>query len=765
MAKKETVSKATPEEKLLARARDFFTRAEAAETDQREQELEDLKFVGLLEQWPEAIRNIREKDPEGARPCLTVDKVNQYKNQIVNNMRMNTPTIKVRPIDDTGDEEVAEIYDGLLRHIQNQSHADDAYDWAAEGAVDTGIGYFRVVTEYVDDAFVQEIGVKKIPNRFSVYADPDSTEADGSDQMECLVSEFIRRDVFERTYPGKNMMDWAESTGDSERWCTEHEVRVAEYFYIEEQDDTLYLLEDGNVVFKSDAEDEEVAFIKERPCKKRVVKWAKVSGADVLEEGTFAGQYIPIIPVKGIVTVVDGKTYWRGIVRGAKDPQRMYNYNRSTIAESLGLTIKAPYIGAVGSFDTMGDRWARANVANYAYLEYDVVTTEDGVLAPPPQRQSYSGVPAGLMADIQVSEHDIQAGMGMYDSNIAKDGNAKSGRALEQQTRQGDVATFHFPDNLSKSIRHAGRIIVSIIPKYYDTQRIVRILGEDDAQDFVSINPEQPEAMTETRDDTGAIQKVYNLGVGKYDVTVTTGPNFATKRQEGAEFLTQVAQSSPDLMPIIGDLLFKSMDMPYAEEVAERMKKMLPPELQDQEDGANPEVEQIKQQASQMIQQVTEQLDAAKQAMAEAEQEAQELVRQKEQAEMQAKNNDAKAQNDAVKNELEAKKLEIEAKKLEIEEIKVNTERLSMQKESMEAMMENPLMPEFMVENMTMMQNLVTNVLQSLDENQTLLEELTNKPKTVEMQAPNGGVYRGAVENGQMKVVTPSGEEYNGVVE
>jgi len=758
MAKKETENKATPEDKLLASARDFFTRAEAAESAQREQELEDLKFVGLLEQWPEAIRNIREKDPEGARPCLTVDKVNQYKNQIVNNMRMNTPTIKVRPVDDNGDEEVAEIYDGLLRHIQNQSHADDAYDWAAEGAVDTGMGYFRIVTDYVDDAFVQEIGIRKIPNRFSVYADPDSTEADGSDMMECLVSEFIRRDVFKKMYPGKNMMDWAESTGDSERWCTEHEVRVAEYFYIKEVDDTLYLLADGNVVFKSEA-DEGVQFIKERPCKKRVVKWAKVSGSEVLEEGEFAGRYIPIIPVKGIVTVVDGKTYWRGIVRGAKDPQRMYNYNRSTIAESLGLTVKAPYIGAVGSFDTMGDRWASANVKNFAYLEYDVVTTEDGVLAPPPQRSSYAGVPAGLMADIQVSEHDIQAGLGMYDSNIAKDGNAKSGRALEQQTRQGDVATFHFPDNLSKSIRHAGRIIVSIIPKYYDTQRIIRILGEDDSQDFVNIDPSQPEAMRETRDDMGEIKKVYNLGVGKYDVVVTTGPSFATKRQEGADFLTQVAQSSPNLMPIIGDLLFKSMDLPYSEEVAKRLKKMLPPELQDQaEEGANPEAEQVKQQATQIIQQLTEQLEAAKQAMAEAEQEAQELVRQKEQAEMQAQNNEGKAQNDATKNELEAKKLEIEA-------FRVETERLSLQKESMEAMMENPLMPEFMTQNMQMMENLVSNVMNSLAENQQMLEQIANKPKTVQLQAPNGGVYRGEVVDGQMRVVTPSGEEYNGIVE
>lgn len=744
---------------LLAQAKKFFQRAEDAESKQREEELEDLKFVGLLDQWPDVIRKAREQDVTGSRPCLTVDKVNQYKNQIVNNMRMNTPSIKVRPVDDKGDEEVAEIYDGLLRHIQNKSHADDAYDWASEGGVDTGIGYFRVVTDYVGDSFEQEIGIAKVANRFSVYKDPDSTMVDGSDQMECIVTEYMRRDAFKKAYPDVVIGDWQASTGDNDRWDTEHEVRIAEYFYIEETEETLFLFEDGNTVFESEYKEEYGVPIKERKAKKRTVNWCKLCSGAVLSKGVFAGDFIPIIPVMGIVTVVDGKTYWRGIVRGAKDPQRMYNYNRSTIAESLSLTIKAPYIGAVGQFDTMGDRWASANNQNHAFLEYDVITTDEGVIVPAPQRQGFAGVPQGLMQDIQTSEHDIQAGMGMYQASIGQDSNAKSGKALNAQRQQGDMATFHFPDNLAKSIRHAGRIIVSIIPKYYDTQRVVRILGEDGEHDFVNIDPTQPEAFKQVPQDDGQKKSIYNLGVGKYDVTVTTGASFSSKREEGAEFITQLVQTSPDLMPIVGDLLFKVMDMPYADEISERMKKMLPPQLQEQpEGGESPEVQQVKAQASQIIQELQQQIDAANQAMQEAEQEAQALVAKAEAAE-------TKAENSQAKNEIEAAKLELEAKKVEIDEIRAETERLSLQKDAVELMENNPMMPQFMQENMQMMHNLMMNVAASIEQNQLLIEQMAEpKSKSIEMQSPDGKVYRGEVVDGQMRVITPSGEEYSGVV-
>jgi hypothetical protein len=663
------------DEEIIARAKDLFERVQGYEGEQRLQELDDIRFVGLLEQWPETIRKIREADPAGSRPCLVVDKVNQYKNQIVNNMRMNRPAIKVRPVDDIADPEVAEVLQGVVRHIEDASKADIAYDWAGEGAVTNGLGFFRVLTEYVGDTFNQEIRIARIPNRFSVYFDPNSKEPDGSDALEVLVTEMVSKKKFEKDYPDINCADWPTTTGDNTDWVKEDEVRIAEYFYIEKVPANLLLLQDGNSVYEEDylkaveqamQTGTEVAQpIKQRKSYRCKVRWCKLTGYDIIERTTIAGEFIPIIPVVGIETIVNGKRYLRGIVRGVKDAQRMYNYNRSVIAESLNLSVKAPFIGATGQFKTAGDRWASANRVNYAYLEYDPVTT-NGALAPPPQRQGYAGVPTGLVADIQTSEHDIQAALGMYSSSVGQDSEAKSGRAINAQQRQGDVATFHFPDNLSKSVRHCGRIIVGMIPEIYDTQRIVRMLGEDGTPEYAQIDPEQPEAKREVRDMSGKVNQIYNLNVGKYDVTITTGPSFATKRQEGAEFLTQLAQTAPDLMPIIGDLLFKSLDQPYAEEVAERLKKMMPPQLQDDKEES-PEVQQIKQQAQQAIDQLQQQLQAAHQAMQEAEQEAQELM--------------AKANDSAAKAMLEKRKLDIEQYRAETERYEAEIEAAKIERE------------------------------------------------------------------------------------
>lgn len=662
MAKKPMVKEDKPLTDIVLRAKKFFERAVTAEAPQRKEELDDIRFVGLLEQWPETLRQIREGDPQGARPCLTVDKVNQYKNQIVNTMRQNRAGIKVRPVDDYSDIEVAEVYQGLIRHIEDTSRADIAYDWAGEGAVTSGVGYFRIITEYMGDSFEQEIKVKRIANRFSVYFDPDSQEPDGSDAMACILTEMIARDKFKEMYPEANPCDWQSSTGDNTNWYDQNDVRIAEYYYIDLVDDELYLLDDANSIWKSEYEEkykdnlDAPQVIQSRKAKRRVVKWCKLTAFDELESTIIPCSYIPVIPSIGIETVIDGVRYLRGIVRGVKDAQRLYNYNRSTIAENLNLSVKAPYIGVTGQFKTKGDKWAAANRVNFPYLEYDPVSV-NGTLAPSPQRQSFAGVPTGLLQDIQTSEHDIQAALGMYQASIGQDSNAKSGRALSAQKQQGDIATLHFPDNLGRSIRHAGKIIVEMIPKIYDTKRVVRILGEDGSSKNATIDPDSPQAITEERDETGAINKIYNLGVGKYDVTISVGSSYATKRQEGADFLTQVAQSSPDLMPIVGDLLFKSMDMPYSEEIAERLKKMLPPQLQEQPDGTSPEVQQVKQQASQMIQQLQQQLDQAHKAMQEAEQEAKQL--------------ESKANDTQTKNQVELSKLQVEWYKAETDRLKV----------------------------------------------------------------------------------------------
>ena len=667
---------------VVERAKKFYQRSKTYEADQRKEELDDIRFSGLLEQWPVQLKQMREGDPTGARPCFVVDKVNQYKNQIINQMRQAKPGVKARPVDDTGDEEVAEVFQGIIRHIEDASKADIAYDWAADGMVTSGVGYFRILTEYVGDTFQQEIRIARIRNRFTVYFDPDAKEPEGSDQKECLITMLIKRDEFEELYPDIELSEWNSSTGDSDWYDVDH-VRIAEYYYIEETKAKLFLLEDGNSIFEdeynekylgakaeNDADDLEPqepyaqptqqppAIIKERMGYRNVVKWCKVTGSDELESTIIPGSYIPIVRCMGIETDIDGKLYMRGIVRGVKDAQRLYNYQRSTVAETLSLASKAPYIAAAGQLEGFEPEWASSNRVSRAVLRYKPVSI-NGTLVGAPQRQQYAGVPTGLIQDMATSEHDIQSALGMYQASIGQDSNAKSGRALNAQQKQGDMATFMFPDNQSKAIRHCGRILMGMIPIIYDTAQVVRVLGEDGTTNYASINPEQKEAVIKQRDGNGAIKKIYNLGVGTYDVTITTGSSYATKRMEGADFLTSLVQSSPDLMPIIGDLLFKSMDMPYADEISKRMKIMQPPQLQQQQDGedAIPEVQQVKQQASQVIQQLQQQLESAHQAMQEADSEAKQLSMQ--------------AQDAQTKNALDSKRVQIEEYRAETERLKV----------------------------------------------------------------------------------------------
>ena len=499
------------DEDIIAEAKAYFEEVLVDEGDQRELELDDIKFSGLMEQWPDQLKAIREGDPSGARPCLVTDKINQYKNQIVNEIRKNNSGIKVRPVDDNADIEVAEVFEGLIRHIEDASKADIAYDHAADGAVTSGIGYIRILTDYVDDTFQQEIKIKRIANRFSVYT--KFREPDGSDQKKCIISELINRKEFEKQYPDCDSNGWEYSTGDS-NWGNTDDIRIAEYFRLKKTEQKLYLLHDGNSVFEDEYKEkygEDTSMIaKSRKSNKTTVEWFKLTSHEILEKGIIAGQYIPVIPCIGVETWVDNRKYLRGIVRGAKDSCRIYNYQRSTVVELLVLHAKAPYIGAVGQFSGQEETWASANNTSFAYLEYNAIDINGHPVAAP-QRQAFAGVPAGLIQDMQTSEHDIQASLGMYQASIGQDSNAKSGKALNAQANQGDTATFHFQDNHAKMIRQAGIIIINMIPEIYDTPLIIRTLGEDGTPSNVQHNPNLDTAMVKTQGQDGAIKKGQNV--------------------------------------------------------------------------------------------------------------------------------------------------------------------------------------------------------------------------------------------------------------
>lgn len=574
--------------KILEIAKKRYALALDRDRAGRAERLDDLRFSVLLEQWPQEVKNARENDPNGARPCLVVDKVNQYIKQVVNDIRQNRPGIKVRGVNDEADAEVAEVIQGVTRHIEDYSRASQAYDWAAELAVRTGLGYFRIITEYSgQDSFDQNICIKRVVDSDSVVTG-EYTEPDGSDMQYAFIVEPMTLEDFEANYPNAETIDF--DTDKEYEWFGEERVLVAEYIYLEKRTENLLFLEDGTVRLESQYWEEAKAsgmtpmpVLKTRQTTVNQCKWVKMNGKEILEKKDFPSRFIPVFPVIGDEGYVDGKRILKGLVRPAKDPQRLYNYVRSAFTEAVALAPKAPYIAADGQIEDFPE-WEDANTKNYSVLRYKPVSV-NGTVVGPPQRQQFAGVPTGLQQDMQLAEHDIQAALGMYNASLGERSNEKSGKAILARQKEGDTATFHYSDNLARTIQHAGRVIVEMIPVIFDTQRVLRIIGEDGSEDYAAVNPEQPQAVVEQVDDSGKIKKIYNLGVGKYDVTVTVGPSYNTKRMEAADAMTQILQGNSELMNIIGDLYFKALDMPFSEEIAKRMKKMLPPQIQDDEDG------------------------------------------------------------------------------------------------------------------------------------------------------------------------------------
>ena len=576
------------QDKILATALDRWKRCEEAESENRNRGLEDLKF-SLGDQWDEAVRKARETDPNGARPCLTVDKLDQYVRQVVNDARQNKPAIKPRPKDSGADPETAEVLAGIVRHIEDQSSADIAYDTAVEMAVRANFGFIRVVTGYAsDEGFEQDILIREVANPFSCYIDPDATQADGSDARYGFAWEDLPRDQFAAQYPGADQCGFEVTGSGPGGWVAEDTVRVCEYFAAE--DETIRIWQGADGV----PSHVEIPGALSRVVSRRRVMWRKITAKEILEEREWPSRYIGIVPVYGHRISVDGKRVNRSLIGPAKDAQRMYNYAASAFVERVALTPKAPYVATVNQIEGHESVWSTANTGSYSVLPYNSDPT-----APPPMRQQAADIPSGWMAVMNSMEHDVQAALGMYNASIGAPTSERSGKAILAKQREADVATFHIIDNLSRAIRQVGRILIDMIPRIYDTSRVVRIIGEDGSEDFAKIDPTQDVARREIQDASGEeVQSIYNPGVGRYDVTVTVGPGYSTKRQEAAEFLTQVVQTSPNLMPVVGDLMFKALDMPYADDIAERLQKMMPPQLQEQKGPQIPP--QVQQQIAEM---------------------------------------------------------------------------------------------------------------------------------------------------------------------
>jgi hypothetical protein len=607
---------------ILATARSRLDMAIGALSESREDEIDDLKFyAGSPDnhwQWPAdvlATRGAVQGQTINARPCLTINKLPQHVRQVTNDQRQNRPSGKVIPADDKADIAVAEIFNGMVRHIEYISDADVAYDTACENQVSYGEGYIRILTEYCDDdTFDQDIKIGRIRNSFSVYMDPTIQDPCGSDAKWCFITEDITKADYARMYPDSAPITTLQSLGVGDQnlsqWLNEDTIRIADYYYVDYDRETLNLYPGNITAFAGTPEDKLLKSQFGKPTKSREsdrckIKYCKINGYEILEEREWAGRYIPVVRIVGNEFEVDGRLYVSGIVRNAKDAQRMYNYWVSQEAEMLALAPKAPFIGYGGQFEGYETQWKTANTTNWPYLEVNPdVTDGSGSILPLPQRAQPPMASSGLLQAKAGASEDIKSSTGQYNASLGMTSNERSGKAILARQREGDVGTYHYGDNLARGVRHITRQLVDLIPKIYDTQRVARIIGEDGETDMVKIDPMQAEPVKKIVNQEGiVIDKIYNPSVGKYDVVVTTGPGYATKRQEALEAMAQLLQGNPNLWAVAGDLFVKNMDWPGAQEMAKRFAKTIDPKLM-QDGDKPPELQQAEMQIQAMGQEM-----------------------------------------------------------------------------------------------------------------------------------------------------------------
>lgn len=601
------------DEEIIKQAQKRFKLCQEAEMDIRREALDDLEFLGG-DQWPQEIRQERIRDK---RPCHTINRLPQFVRQITNAERQNRIAALVKPVDDEADIETAEVIQGIIRHIERQSHAEDAYLTAGFYAASIGFGYFRVVTEYNEPAsFDQDISIKRIRNPFSVYFDPTAIEPDGSDGEFAFIVEQLTKEEFETQYPDADAasLDDYMSYGDGPKdWAVDNEIRIVEYFYKESRKETLLLIEnpltqERQTILQSALPEGKIPegfkTIKEREVDIPYVRWCKLNAVEILDQTEWLGQWIPVVKVIGSELEIDGKLQLSGIVRFTKEPQRQYNYMVSAETEAIALAPKAPILIAEGQLEGHEEEWKQANVRNFAYLEYKPSTIA-GQPAPPPARLRASPDIGVLTMARAQSADDMKATAGIYDAQLGARANETSGRAIVARTQQGETSNYHYADNLKRSIEHTCRILVDLIPKIYDTPRVVRIIGESDEEKVVRVNEQFLE---------GGEEKGYWLNRGKYDVVTTSGPSYTSRRSQAAEQMIALASQYPPLMQVAGDIITKNLDIPGAQELSERLKKTLPPALQEPTDGRKPlppEVQMKLQQSGQMIEQLTQALNQA----------------------------------------------------------------------------------------------------------------------------------------------------------
>jgi hypothetical protein len=587
----------------IQEAIDFLKFANDADTMNRQEALEDLKF-GAGDQWPVELQNSRNLE---SRPIIVVNKVDNYCRQVSNQQRQQRPRIKVHATNTHEDMVDAQTISGIIRHIEVNSNADHSYDNAFEYAVRMGWGYMRVRTDYIsEDSFDQEIYIDPVDNPFTVYFDPNSVAPDGSDADRCLITTMMLKEEFRKLYPDADdgTSFTQRGTGDSQsEWITKEDIRLAEYYYTVKEKAKLYLLSDGTATFADDKDfftrlaAYGIEVVDTRDSYKKTIKYCKLTAVEVLEERDWAGKYIPIVPVYGRHIVIGDKRKKFGMIRYAKDPQRMYNFWQTSITEGVALAPRAKWLLAEGQDEGHENDWTNANIKSFAVLRYKQ-TDIDGRPAPQPTRLQPEPPQAGIMAAAMGVDNDIKAIMGVFDPAQLGQGNI-SGKALNGQQQQVDLTNFDYYDNLTRSIAHVGKICLDLIPKIYDTERVMRIIGDDGKPELLTINQ---------RDSVGRV--LNDISVGQYDVVMETGPGYNSKRQEAVDNMLPLLSAAPELMQVAGDLVFRNMDWPGADIIADRLAAANPMAQIDDKSKIPPQVQMQLAMSQKQIQELTQAVQA-----------------------------------------------------------------------------------------------------------------------------------------------------------
>jgi hypothetical protein len=638
-----------------ARALQRFKLAAQAEDPQRQREVDDLKFIDFDDQWPADVLQARagiSSTGNGlpavpARPCLTINKLLQPVEIVATQARQARLALEFAPKSSGADQDTAEAFEDIVRAIQANSRAHLARQWAFERAVKAGRGFYRILTEYANDGDNDlDIVYKRILNQSSVYLDPSAQEPDWSDGLWAFVTEDLPLDRYKAQYPksqvagaepgelsaiGNEQPDWVKNSDTGKL------IRVAEYWEVvlEKVEVTLYSFPDGT---EKNCSAEEHAFAQKsggqpvineatglpfvREVERRRVRWSKINAVEVLASQDWPGRYIPIVPVIGREANVNGERRWGGIVRPSRGAQQYYNFQVSNQAETIATATRAPYIAYWETIEPYADWWKQSALRNFPFLPVAAARDAAGAVLPLPQRNVAEPAIQAITMAIAQANSDIQATTTVHDPSLGNlSPNERSGKAIMALQKQSEQSTGQYLDNLAQmSILYEGKILRDLIPKVYTrVGRIVPAVGEDDQQrqimlgkPFVTQNGQPQPAQ-----DGDPKAKTIDLAKGEYGVAVTVGKSYTTRREEGVAQMGALAEAAPNMVPTYADLWVGNMDFPGARQIADRLKKTLPPQLQEGEDG-QPSAEQLQQQMQQMgqmMEMMTKELEAKNRAL------------------------------------------------------------------------------------------------------------------------------------------------------